>query len=499
MKKELILFKFAFFGVTFGSMNLPSPRSPRDRKTKSPGSFSSDSSSFSPIPFAVNPRHKRVKVIFKNDDDQDEIEVEDAENNLINEESPQSITLQFRPRPILKRHLKISRKYLNSIHLFRNGSVEDIMKFYSQGTQLSGDLFEVNEMFKFLLETGQVEKLRLLYEHEKVQLLDFIMKGFDVNAKDMLELISIIFSGNEELILMIQGEANLFKMKTIAFLYAVEFKTELVYKMFNELIDDVDENDRLILAGEIINLYYKNGENMMPLLVYAAKNDSEETVQSILAFAPEEATRLDSNGFSFIYQAACEGNLGILNGLKEFLKGKPIPGQCPLIGAALNFRDDSLTFFLEDENSKNYFNFTEKDIEDAQFATAVSGSLRSLRVLKRNGVGFNLYCYRGGDTLLSTALKNNQIGYATSLIEEFKYDINFVGEDSINPEGNALTFVLDKLTTCELFLKKGANRNILIPKDLLTGSNGSTMEFFTLKEYLEMCGNAKLIQLFNKY
>lgn len=514
MKKEHFI-KFALFGVTFGSMNLPSPRSPRDRKTKSPGSLNSgSSSSFSPIPLvSSSPRGKRAKVIFKADNPEEVVEADDfikREEILYDtEESPQSVAFPFKgfnpPRSILKRHLKISRKFLNTVHLFRDGSVKDLIKFYSQGTQLSGESLAINRMFKFLLETGQFEKLRLIYEHEKTQLLDFILKGDDLDTGDISQLVvSVMFVGqeSEEIVLMIQGESNSFSIKAAAFLHAVNFKTETVYKMFTELIENFDDGNRSRIAREILNLYYETGIGRIPFLIYAAKNDSEETVQNILAFAPEEATRLDSENRSFIYHAACEGNLGILEGLKEFLKGKQlkIPGECPLIGAALNFRDDSLSFFLEDEGSKNHFSFTEKELEYAAFATAVSGSVRCLKVLRNAGV-LNIYCYRGNDTLLSIALKNGKPGFATSLIGEFGYDINFVGEDEINPGGHALVFLLDKLTTCEYFLKKGANQNIMVPrpiKDLESGQN-EEISFVTLREYLEMCGDAKLVKLFNKY
>lgn len=365
--------------------------------------------------------------------------------------------------------------------------------------ELSGETQAINGMLKYLLETDQIEKLRLIYEHEKTQLLDFIMKGDNVNTTDILELVSILFAGCEEIILAIHGQSDLVSMKTATFLYAVDFKIEPVYKMFNDLIDNLNDEISLRLAREILKMYHNNG-NRMPLLIYAAKNDSEETVQNILAFAPEEATRLDSENRSFIYHAACEGNLGVLDSLKEILRGQRIPGQCPLVGAVLNFREDSLSFFLLDEKSKGYYSFTAQDLEDTAFATAISGSLFCLKVLRNAGV-LNLYCHRGDVTLLSTALRNDRIGFATALINEYGYDINFVGDDPVNPGGHALVFVLDKLTTCETFLKKGANQNIMVPvpgKDLESG-NSDIINFISLKEYLETCGDVKLVKLFNKY
>ena len=497
----LLVLKSTFFVMSLGSMNLPSPRSPRDRKTKSPGSFGSGSSiSILLESPRCSPRYKRKKTVSISETALFHEYNDNCDNNenygefIKEEESLQNITT-LPPVPILKRRFFTTRKYSSTIKLFRNGSAKELDKFYSQGTQLTGEPAEIHEMFKYLIETGQVDKLRTIYEHDKANVLDFIMKGGSV---DVLELVSVIFVGNEQLILKFQSETDSVALRTAVFLNAVDFKIEPVYKMLNELIED--ENSR-ILGKEIIKEYYKD-ENRIPFLAHAAKTDSEEALQSILAFEPSEIDRLDSKGCSVLYHAAFEGNLDILNLLKDSVKGKPLVGQCPLIGAALSNRSDIISFFLEDKenSSREYFNFSQQEIEDAAFASAIAGHIGVLRVLKR-ATDLNLHCYRGNNTLLSTALKNDKIGYAMNLIERFGFNVNFVGDDAVNPEGHALIFVLDKPTTCEFFIRKGANRNILVA--VLLGDSeidaDGPLRYVPLKEYLEMSGNEKLIKLFNKY
>lgn len=509
----LILLETALISSTLASINLPSPRSPRDRKTKSPGLFGSGSSSYSPVPLEsprASPRFKRKKNVSISETNSFHEYVEEGEDqdfeisksSLIKDDSPLRIACQFHPivQPILKRRLIITKRYPTIIHLFRKCSEKDLLKFYAEGTQLSGLTSAINEMFKYLIEKGQKGKLRVIYQHDKVSLLDFIMKCTNVSVTNVLELVSVIFDQNEELILQIQSYSdNLFRIRAAVFLYAVDFKIESVYKMLNELIDNSEVPESKMTARELLNFYYEDEEDRMPFLVFAAKTDSEEALLSILAFEPSEIDRLDSKGCSVLYHAAAEGNLGILEALKEQVKGKPLAGQCPLSGAALTNRDDSLSFFLEGA-SKEYFDFSQKDIEDAAFASAVAGNIRILRVLLRSTT-LNLHCYRGDNTLLSVALKNDNPGYAGLLVERQGYNVNFVGEDPINPNGNALTFVLDKLGTAEIFLKMGANRNPLIPaivKDSEADPD-SPVTYITLREYLDISENEKFKKLLNKY
>lgn len=508
-----LLLGAVFFSTVLATMNLPSPRSPRDRKTKSPGSFGSGSMSISPVPLEsprTSPRFKRKKTVSISEtnsfheyaEDFEEPTFENLQNLVGKDDSPQTITFQFppMPQPILKRRLIITKKYPTTIHLFRKCSQTDLTRFYSQGTQLSGSPSAINDMLKYLIESGQNGKLAIIYQHDKVNLLEFVMKGASVTTSNVLALLPVIFGENEEIVLEVESYSHSsFAIRAALFLYAVDFKIEHVYKMFNELIDDEEPlSESKMVARELLNLYYKD-EGRMPFLAYAAKHDSEEALQNIVDFEPSEVERLDSKGCSVLFHAAAEGNLGILEALKEQVKGKPLPGQCPLIAAAIHNRDDSLAFFLE-EGNKEYFNFSPKDIEDTAFTSAVAGNIGIVRVLLRM-TNLNLYCYRGDNTLLSVALKNDKYGYAGLLVERYGYNVNFVGEDPINPNGNALKFVLDKPGTAEIFLKKGANRDILVPvivKDTETDPDGP-VTYMPLKEYLDIFGNEKLIKLFNKY
>ena len=508
-------------------------QSPRDRKTKTPGTFGSFSSLFSP-------NTKRTKVVrisdtvsfHDHDEREDERELSvgisskddgniprrlsinsnavcadstgpttpissiaasitktslqdaDKSSSFSPQQSFTFRTIELHPRPILKR--QITRRAIGTIQLFRDGSETDLQNYYDQGTQLPMMEHSTMEMLKYLFESGQFGKLGIIFSRDRMILLSFILKSMEITNKSLT-----IFANNnifEPNII----ELDPIKLRASIYLHAVQFEIEHVYKIVLELIDS---GSHVHMVKELLREYYGK-KGVQPLLVFAAKNDTEEEILSILNFEPSELTRLDSKGCSVLYHAAYKGNLDILEALKGKTGIGEMVGKSPLLAAAINNREDSLEFLLaEDESGKSFFNFTDAEIEDAAFASSVHGNIRILKILlatKR----LNLYCFRGPATLLSSALRSGQFGFAQRLVGIFNYNVNFVGIDPINPEGHALTFLLNKYDSAEFFLKRGANLKIMVP--VCEIEDGPVTQI-PLSQYLKISQDAKLIKLINKY
>ena len=398
------------------------------------------------------------------------------------------------PKPILKMRV-LSEKHDSIINLFSNGSVRDLKIFYAQGILLSQSDQRVNEMLQQLIETGNFEKLKVIYKFDKVKLTDFIIKSMkdspDCNQKTLLNLtLALLPSANEELLSTLLSKVSEFnsnEVKVLFYLNAFKYDTAQAYKMLTELL----ESGSMLMAKILIEKYHVN-EALEPLIIYSARNDCEEAFLNILRFEPSEIERLDSNNCSLAYHAASEGNIDVLNAIKEFMVGKKIKGKGPLIGAAVKNQEESLEFILK---NGDFFQSSMEEIEDCALESAVHGNFSILQALLKK-TQLNLYAHRGSTTLLSAALTNEKIGYARLLIEKLNYNVNFVGEDSINPNGHALRFVLTKLGITELLLKRGANQNILIP---VAPESSGPSEWITLQNYLDTRGNEKLVNLLNKY
>lgn len=422
--------------------------------------------------------------------------------------SPQSVIFNFEtiqppvepPRPILKRLL--TRKIASTFNLFKTGSIEDLQTFYAQGTQLPMSPKYTEDLFSYLFQAVEVgheaEKLKIIYEHDRQMLLDYILlKGSEIPLESLMNFVTNTLTAVSDEII---SELDLFQLNHLGlrvaiYLHAIKFKIDQVYKIVNELIDDEHNAEFREIARILLERYY-NEPGSLPLSIYAARNDAEETLLNILAFDPEELNRLDSDECSVVYHAALEGNLGILEALKEQVGGKRLLGRSPLIATAIRNRDDSLEFFLV--KNPTLFTFTDEEIEEAAFTSAMYGKFTILRILKATG-RLNLYCHHGSSTLLSVALKNDQLGFAQLLVERMGYNVNFVGEDPVNPAGNALAYLLTKYGTLEIFLKRGANRNVMVPASGSFNEDDEAQQLIPLKQYLETCNDPKLIKLFNKY
>lgn len=562
-----------FLAIAFAS----SPRSPRDRKTKSPGTLGS------PVAMEIasprsSPRFKRKKTVtitdqvsFHEDYDVDDVyrdishvELSDNTNTLKlisteDAESPQSVTapLTIRiPRPILKIRV-INKAHPTSMHLFKFGTIADVKAYYDRGVQLALGESVLHEIFKHLFETGQFGKLKVIFDRDRLKLIDFILLNEELAPEAILALSSHVFPKSEEYIQLILEETircqSTMVLRVTFYMLAINYESQDVYNILNSLLES---SEKAPIAREILNQYNRR-QGTTPILIFSLQKGLE--FKTILSFEPSEIDRLDSGYCSVIYHAACEGNLEALEffktqmiarevlsqynseqnilpilvfllqkGLKfgsifdfepsamdclaaelfyhescegsvdtlEFFKPLNLDikfaGICPLIGAAIKDRDDSLEFFL---NNDDCFRFSEEDYVEAAFTAAFYNNFTIFRLLYATGK-VNLYSYRGDSTFLSVALKRKNFGFANLLIDRYKYDVNFVGEDPINPKGNALTFVLNYPSIVETLLKNGANRNI---KVYIQEEEDTEESLVSLNEYLEICKDPKLVKIFNKY
>ena len=515
------------------SKDVSSPRSPRASKTKSPVNLAADSSTFSPI-------IKKKKVV--SIDDREIFYEYDASGNESEDLSEERKSLQSNEhvplstssstlflRPILRRR-EINKKFPNVLQLISETTAQELKEeFYGNGVQLPMnnnfnilkelfDLEKSTEVFNFLTDSypkKQIDaKLKIIYKHDKSLFISNLLENdFVIDEVVLIRLFEIMFNGDDkEILLDLKSEFNQSIIKAKLFLHAVYFETSIIYKVFMELLESQSQSQsqdyswKLQLARKILTRY--NTQTMiqlelMPLMIYALKNenDPEESVRMMMDFDCSEANRLDSFGCSPIYYAAYNGQLELLELFKE--RRVQINGKGPLIGAACNDRSESLKWFLIDQvqdkghqdNQKFQYKFTIEDIEDAALAAATHGHSGIINFFLKNKstTEFNLHFHRGSDTLLSVALKNDRIGFVTRLVDVFKFNVNFSGNDPINPNGHVLTFLLQKPTIMEYFLKKGARRNVLVP------AKSSKSEYIELAKYVETCENEQLIKIFNKY
>lgn len=509
-----------------------SPQSPRASKTKSPVNLAV-SSNFSPITKKKKVSINVPEIFYENDAGgnknenlyKEKLELNrDQKSSQSNENLPLSTsesTLFL--RPILRRR-EINKNYPNILQLIVETTAQELKEeFYGSGVQLPinnnfnilNQLFDFEkstEVFNFLTDSypkKEVDaKLKIIYNHDKALFMSNLLEiDFVIDELVLIRLFEIMFNGGDEekeILLDLKSDFNQSTIKAKLFLHAIYFKIPIIYKVFMELLESPDNSWKLQLARAILIRYNTQSmiqSELMPLMIYAVKNDSEEeSVRMMMDFEASEANHLDSFGCSPIYYAAYHGRLDLLELFKE--RRVEINGKGPLIGAACDDRDESLKWFLIDQarikddkdNQEFQYKFTIKDIENAALAAATNGHSGVIKFfLKNKSIGFNLHFHQGSDTLLSVALKNDRIGFVTRLVNVFNFDVNFSGDDPINPNGHALTFLLEKPSIMEFFLTKGATRDVLVP------AKSSNSEYIELVKYVETCENEQLIKIFNKY
>ena len=496
-----------FFATTWAFTTAVIASSPRDRKTKSPRSFDITGSDVMEIASPrSSPRFKRLKTVTINEevlfhgDDEEYFEeiitpiigIEAKDHRACEIVRPAAVkqpeeSTPGLPRPILK--IKIpSKTYTTPMDLFMFGSVRDLKSFYDRGVHLSLPEGEISAIFKHLLETFQSGKLKMIYSRDQLKLIEFVLKNDEISSETILSLASTVLSkGNEEAELNLLESArndSTLELRVIFYLYAVDYDPRHVYNIVTSLLYSGYDNHEVI--REIISQYNRKS-GTMPLMSFAVQNGFD--IATVVEFEPSELDRLDTHNCSIIYYAACEGNLELLESIEAHLMGRQLSGVCPLIGAAENNRDDSLNVFMRSES----WLFSRADYEDAAFTAANYGNFRFFTILIKAG-RVDLYCHRGNLTFLSAALKNEEFGFAKLLVERLDFNVNFVGDDPINPDGHALVYVLKNLGGFETFLKRGASRNIKITIDL-----GDEERLVTLDEYLVIMQDSKLIKLLAKY
>lgn len=407
-------------------------------------------------------------------------------------------------KPILKPPKISVRKQADLISMFKSAPASAIIEFYSQGTQLVPSPSVHNLLKGFINGNDNLEreKLGLIYAFDKFAVLDFLIKsrgGDQIRTLEVIDLAYIIFPDFDLSFSLIETSlitTDSFACRAQLFLHAVDYSTDRVYTVLNDLLDDEsireENSDYSKMAHEIITRFYLHKK--CPLSMSVIKENLGYSIVPILNFDPEECDQMDEGGRTIFYYAANEGpdRLKEISFLNSKYSGKRLAGASPLIGAALSGREDSIEYLLNE--CKGVFEFTTSDFEEAALASAFSGSTAVLKMLKKYS-NLDLYCYRGSDTLLSVALMKNQIGYANLLVKTFNYNVNFAGEDVINPEGSALVYLLDKHQIAEFFLQKGANRNIRIP---VQGTEDQ-IEYITLDQYLETSGDEKLRAILDKF
>lgn len=519
---------WVFLSYSSPSYAASSPRSPSGRKTKSPGlsGFPSEDSLDSPSP-RTSPRFKRTRSVRINEDvsfhwlDDSEPQIDFAAMMSLKPSyetmgpleptcelvrpvatragikgSPQSIvatpTTPEIPRPILKIRVPLSRVHPTTSHLFQSGTINDLKAFYDRGIQLSLPEPAITDIFKHLVDSSQFGKLKVIYERDRLKLTEFILKSGELSSEAILMLASQVFSKSAEQDLLDLQEStrdySTIGLRVAFYLFAVYFDPQEVYNIITSLLDAGEANH--VLTKEIISQYNRKPECVVPLLIFAIQKGLE--FRTIVEFEPTEVDRLDSENCSIIYHAAAEGNLDVLEFFNGQMERRELAGSSPLIGAAKNNRDDSLKFFLEDSN----WLFTEKDYEDAAFTAAICNNFSFFKLILNAGK-VDLYSYRGDLTFLSAALRHGSLGFAKLLVERLDYSVNFVGEDPINSEGHALVYVLEKYSFSEMFLKRGASRNI---KVYIEDEDSEDQErLVSLDEYLLLKKDTKLMKLLEKY
>jgi ankyrin repeat protein len=488
----LLLLVVSLIGLIEPSLKISLPKNLSDRKIKSSpvvGAFDDDPEASESGRWK---KSKHVHIIVP------EFDVLLAPSPI--PKSPIKFSSQISIHSILKVH-PLEGSYASPLHLLRFGTFNELSAFYDNGVQLpTFSTAPLHEIFQFMFsQPDQLEKLKAVYLHDKNLLLDFILKGtLEITETTLSTFIfPILFDDREDkeniFIDIISHLGSSYHCKVSIFLQAVEFKIDVVFSSFVSVLEE-DENS--VLASVML-FEYNLVEGRIPLLVYAAQNDFEDTIEMILKFDSNELYRLDESGASAFYYAAATGNIYVLDTLKEFhTLGHGIAGTCPLIGAAKNNRDDSLEFFLV-HNNPNHFNFSAKDIEETAFAAARFGKSPILKILLKH-TDLNIYCHSGCWTLLSVSLQCDQLGFSKRLIESFGYDINFVGEDPINPDGHAIVFLLQKPDTLDFFLKNGANINVRVSASLCQLYTGLE-KYISLPEYMELCPNPKIDKILGKY
>lgn len=397
------------------------------------------------------------------------------------------------PRSILKIRL-FNKAHPNQMELFKYGRIRDLENYYKTGVQLSLPEVVLTEIFNHLVDNRHFGKLKVIYEHDRLKFNELVLKNEELTIEAILNLAFHVFKKRAEQDLMILQESDRLysttELRVAFYLLSSSFDPQEVYNVVTSLLEADEESLNHVLIKEIIDQYNRK-PGTVPLLIFAVQKGLE--FRTIFEFEPNEVDRLDSENCSIIYYATCEGNLDVLEFFNSQAEiGRKLAGLTPLIGAAKNNRDDSLEFFLEKSNRV----FDQKDYEDAAFSAAIFNNFKIFKMLF-TAEKIDLYCFRGDSTFLSVALKNGNLGFAKSLLERLNFNINFVGEDPINPEGHALVYVLDKYSFVEMFLKLGASRNIKVY--INQEDERSEGLLVPLDEYLRIKMDARLIKLFEKY
>lgn len=472
-----------------------STSSPNDRKSKSPRSSSPSHLIENFDPFCSPQIKRKKKTVRINDKVSIDYGVGVRSHSVSSSPGGKKLRIDVPRRPIL-RGFEL-RDVPATIELFKTASLETLQSYYDQGTQLPMSKDLTFEMLKFLFETRQIEKLKLIFEKDSEILLNFILSSTELPDEFVMNFAQEVFNAQPDVLDELEPfvDDDPVSFRVTFYLYACQFDIEKVYQKVIELIEDYNNtgNESSSLAADaLMESFYSNSDSES-LLIYSSKTDSEEGFITLFNFKPSELDILDSEGCSVVYYASLEGKLDILTFLKgELIENQPLKGKSPLVAAAINDRDDSLEFFLDEPR----FYFSTQQIEEAALTSAVHGNFGILKLLAKTNQ-LNLYCNRGKLTLLSLALENDHLGYALKLFEKFNYNVNYSGEDPINPNGHALAYLLDgkqKYPTIETLLKMGANTDIMVPTSPFTPDN-----LIHLSEYLSNSTDQKLVALFRKY